>query len=115
MINNVRPTTIQITQIYGQNGQRMKRGAICIKNTTRLSYRSLTGVFHILIQVSKEMFDWDAYGYLQYQETRSTFLKRVNYTAFNFSFMSLRPKTLYEIQSKLQLKDPELRDTLQEI
>ena len=75
MINNVRPTTIQISQIYGQNGQRLKRGAICIKNTTRLSYRSLTGVFHILIQVSKEMFDWDAYGYLQYQGTRSIVLK----------------------------------------
>ena len=72
--STTRPTTIQISQIYGANGVRLKRGAICNKNSTRLSYRSLTGVFHILIQVSAEMFDWDAYGYMQYQRATNGFL-----------------------------------------
>lgn len=72
--SSIKSTTIQISQIYGANGTRLKRGAICNKNTTRLSYRSLTGVFHILIQVSAEMFDWDAYGYMQYQRATNGFL-----------------------------------------
>ena len=51
----------------------MKKGAI-ITDQTRFAFRSGTGLFHILIQVSKEMFDWDAYGYMQYQRATNGFL-----------------------------------------
>ena len=58
---------IRINKIYNAKSDSMKSGAIVKKNETRFSFRSATGLFHILVQVSKEMFNWDAYGYMQYQ------------------------------------------------
>lgn len=56
--------TIQLNHIYHVRGNRLKKGAI-ITNNTRFAFRSSSALFYIFIQVSREMWHYDAYGYLQ--------------------------------------------------
>jgi hypothetical protein len=65
---------LSVNHIYHENGSRLKRGAL-IKKNTRYSFRSASALFYIFIQVSREMWHNDAYGYLQYQRAINGYLR----------------------------------------